>query len=514
MPPTSNNLRLTLLGFCAAAFIALPATRGHAAGGKIAIQVVDGHTGEPIAVRMHLKNQHGLLPRINGVPVWHDHFVLDGSHTLRLATGVYTFEMERGLEYKQRTGHFVIQEGARDTKLVQMERFVDMRGEDWWSGDLHIQRPLNDVELLMRADDLHVGSVITWKNGDNRRLRNSPLPQVHRFDGNRVRNLRAGQDQRRGGTLLYFNLPEPLDLPAATREYPPSAAFLKQTRQFPHAHVDIEKPFWWDMPVWIASGMVDSIGIAHDHLWRDGGEDDESDGKPRDRSSYPGPHGNGRWSTDIYYHLLNSGIRIPPSAGSGSGVAPNPVGYNRVYVYIDGEFSYEKWWAALRDGRVVVTNGPLLRPSVQNRPPGHVFRIPAGQTVELEIDLRLATRDKIEYLEIVRDGRVAHAVRLDKWAAAGGRLPALSFDRSGWFLVRAVTANPATFRFASSGPYYVEIGGEPRISRESARFFLDWVYERARQLDLSDPQQKADALGYLRAARNFWEQQLEKANAE
>ena len=103
---------------------------------------------------------------------------------------------------------------------------------------------------------------------------------------------------------------------------------------------------------------------------------------------------------------------------------------------------------------------------------------------------------------------------LDKWAAAGGRLPALSFDRSGWFLVRAVTANPATFRFASSGPYYVEIGGEPRISRESARFFLDWVYERARQLDLSDPQQKADALGYLRAARNFWEQQLEKANAE
>ena len=28
----------------------------------------------------------------------------------------------------------------------------------------------------------------------------------------------------------------------------------------------------------------------------------------------------------IYYHLLNCGLRVPPSAGSASGVLPNPVG--------------------------------------------------------------------------------------------------------------------------------------------------------------------------------------------
>ena len=63
----------------------------------------------------------------------------------------------------------------------------------------------------------------------------------------------------------------------------------------------------------------------------------------------------------------NAACAIPPSAGSGSGEAPNPVGYDRVYVHVDGELSYEKWWQAFRAGRVVVTNGPLLKPLGRRR---------------------------------------------------------------------------------------------------------------------------------------------------
>ena len=43
-----------------------------------------------------------------------------------------------------------------------------------------------------------------------------------------------------------------------------------------------------------------------------------------------GTQWDGYWTQDIYYALLNCGLRIPPSAGSASGVLPNPVGYNRV----------------------------------------------------------------------------------------------------------------------------------------------------------------------------------------
>ena len=41
--------------------------------------------------------------------------------------------------------------------------------------------------------------------------------------------------------------------------------------------------------------------------------------------------------------------------------------------------------------------------------------------------------------------------------------------------MRAVTSNPKTLQFASSGPYYVEKAGRPRISRASVKFFIDWI---------------------------------------
>ena len=93
----------------------------------------------------------------------------------------------------------------------------------------------------------------------------------------------------------------------------------------------------------------------------------------------------------------------------------------------------------------------------------------------MEIALDLATRVPVEYLQIVKNGIVENEVRLADWTKQKGRLPPLHFDDSGWFLVRAVTTNQRTYQFASSGPYYVEKGGRPRVSRRSVQFFLDWI---------------------------------------
>jgi len=313
--------------------------------------------------------------------------------------------------------------------------------------------------------------------------------------------------------LLYFNLHNPLPITGSSREYPSPVKFLEMARDVADAHIDIEKPFWWDMPVWVATGQVDSIGIAHNHMHRDGVLDNEAWGKPRDKSKYPGAHGNGLWTQDIYYHLLNCGLRIPPSAGSASGVLPNPVGYNRAYVHCGDELTYNGWWEGLRAGRVVVTNGPLLRPLVNGELPGHVFRGQGGP-VELEVALKLSLRDKVDYLEIVKNGRVIHQVKLQDYAQAGGHLPKVAFQSSGWMLVRAIATNPDTFRFASTGPYYVEIDDKPLISRASAQFFVDWVYERARRIKLADPGQQAEVLAPHRVARDFWEAKVAAANAE
>lgn len=265
----------------------------------------------------------------------------------------------------------------------------------------------------------------------------------------------------------------------------------------------------------IANGQVDSIGLAHSHMCRDATVNNEADGRPRDAKRYASFRGNAEWSHEIYFRLLDCGLRVPPSAGSGSGEAPNPVGYNRIYVHIDGHFDHEAWWDNFRAGRVFITNGPLLQPFVQGQLPGFVFKAEKGKKLELEIGLNFYAlkRDPINYIEIIKDGHVDQELRPEDYAK-NGQLPKVTFDRSGWFLVRVVTNAPKTFRFAMTAPYYVDIGDEPRISKQAAQFFLDWVVERAKQIKLDDPQQQKEVIQWHRKARDFWQELVSKATAD
>src|SRR5689334_23164369 len=104
--------------------------------GRLDIRVIDKATGQALAARMHLKNTKGTPVKPPKVPYWKDHFVFDGQIVLELSPGMYTFELESGPEYKWRDGNFLIERDANDSKTVEMERFVDMKKEGWWSGDL------------------------------------------------------------------------------------------------------------------------------------------------------------------------------------------------------------------------------------------------------------------------------------------------------------------------------------------------------------------------------------------
>jgi hypothetical protein len=473
---------------------------------------------------MHLFNAKGkpVLPRKS--PGWKDHFAFEDEISLELPLGRYTFEIERGPEYRDYKGNFEIKLFGEGTETIKMHRIADLSKEGWWSGEMHIHRPLEQIELVMRAEDLHVAPVISWWKGLDRRWEAEPeTPHgIVEFDENRYYSDLVGEDERRGGAILYYGLPAPVELARATQDYPSMLTLLERARQAENVHIDIEKPFWWDTPVWLASGKIDSIGVLNNHLWRGGMLDDEAWGKPRNRDLYPPQHGNGRWSEAIYYHVLNCGLRIAPSAGSGSGVMANPIGYNRVYVQCGNDFSYEKWFEGLRAGRVFITNGPLLRATVEGEYPGHTFEASRGEKLSFEIALNLSTREKIEYLEIIKDGEPIINVRLDQLAASKGRLPLVPFEESGWFLVRVVTENEKTYRYASTGAFYVEYVGAPRVSRSSARFFVDWIDQRIEQIEKNElkpparltDEQRQQILAEQQAARDFWQNLVETANAK
>ncbi len=389
-----------------------------------------------------------------------------------------------------------------------------MSKEGWWSGDLEIERPLKEIETAMLADDLHVGEVVTWGNLDGL-LKPPPATPTERkplveFADQRIYRTDAGLLRGPSGSLLVLNATQPLAAEALARDSIEELALL--ARKETNAWIDVRRATSWDLPVWIALGLVDSIELADSQLARDSVKADTAGTRPRNLGKMLTPGDVGRWTEAVYYNLLNCGLHIPLTAGSGSGVAANPVGYNRVYVHLDEPLSYQKWIENLRAGRVVVTNGPLIRPNVGGELPGYVFKADAGQAVEVEVGLTLSSRDPISYLEIVQDGRTVQEVRLDEWAKANGKLPPLQFRESGWFVVRAVTDVAATHRFASTGPYYVEIGYLPRISRAAVQFFLDWL--DAREKRPADKHADRSADPHVERAKAFWQDLLSKANAD
>jgi len=485
------------------------------ADATLEIRVTDGRE-KLLPCRIHLADAAGEPVRAKGLPFWRDHFVCTGNVSLPLSAGEYTVTIERGHEYQRVSRALTLGKSEHKTFTTVLERIAEFASKGWYSGDLHVHRPVEEVPLLMQAEDLHVAPVITWWNNRNRWAGES-LPQktLNRFDGNRYFDVMAGEDEREGGALMYFHLKRPLAIDKSQREYPSPMRFVAQAREFPQTWIDIEKPFWWDVPIWLASGEIDSIGIANNHMCRSRMYEDEAWGKPRDAKRLPAPRGNGFWTQEIYYDLLNSGLRVPPSAGSASGVLPNPVGYNRVYVHTGKNLDYDAWWAGLRAGRSFVTNGPLLLTVADGQRPGHIFSSPDGRPITISIQATVVSNDSIPQLEIIKNGATAHAVDVAGRTFEGdaGRV---TFNESGWFLVRAITDEPRTFRFASTAPYYVEIGDDARrVSERSVRFFLNWSHERKKRVPrlLKDAGQLAEVLVEHDHAIAFWSEQLEKANA-
>ncbi len=486
--------------------------------GKVELKIVD-QEGALMPCRIHLKNEKGEAVRAANLPFWYDHFVCPGQVVLELSDGPYQYEIERGPEFKPQKGTFDVTVSETKQHTVRMTRIVDLATRGWYSGELHVHRALKDVPLLMQAEDLHVAPVITWWNGKNLWSdRAIPKQTLTTFDTDRYYDVMGGEDERQGGALLYFGLKTPLDLPGGRRgfpEYPSPMKFVKQARQHEGVWIDIEKPFWWDVPVWLASGQVDSIGLANNHMCRSLMFKSEAWGKPRDSSRLPPPRGNGYWSQEIYYHILNCGLRIPPSAGSASGVLKNPVGYNRVYVNTDDRFSYETWWEGLKAGRSFVTNGPLLLCRANGHLPGHVFSFCNEQSARIELEMSLESNDVVPALEVIKDGSVVERIRTtDKSAECS---TTITFTQSGWFLVRAIADKPETFRFASTAPFYVEIGEDDRrISRRSAEFFIQWLAERKDHLKkgLKNPEKLREVLVYHDQAESFWQSLAAKANAD
>jgi hypothetical protein len=234
---------------------------------------------------------------------------------------------------------------------------------------------------------------------------------------------------------------------------PPGIEFVRKARAqkqglFPW--FDLEKPIWWEAPVMMALERPDSMGLLNNHYDQYGMYDNEAWARKRDTTRFPS---FSDYSLHLMYRYWNIGWMVPPSAGAASGVLPNPVGYNRMYVNLDGEFNVEKWYEGVRAGRVMVSNGPIL------------FFDPKGR-------LEAISRDDLDRVELVANGKV-----IQSWKPQGKRFRA-SFKvdptQHSWIAARCFAKNDLTVRLAHTGPFPLQGKWD---KREDARYFREWIQE-------------------------------------
>jgi hypothetical protein len=135
----------------------------------------------------------------------------------------------------------------------------------------------------------------------------------------------------------------------------------------------------------------------------------------------------------------------------------------------------------------------------------------------VSLDIRVLGNDPLEAVEVIRDGVVVERLTGEDLGERVRAKP-LTFGSSGWFLVRAIAAVPETFRFASTAPFYVEVGeSRETVHRDDVAFFLRWIDERFATLqvdpkgDLGDLPRKEDVLKPHREAKLFFERRLSRA---
>ena len=229
-------------GLLALASLAWPEpARAEDGASPVELTVLDRQTGQPVPCRVHLSDAAGKPQRPPALPFWRDHFACPGTARLDVAPGDYTYEVERGPEYARAGGRFTARDKAPVKVQVELERLADLAKEGWWSGELHVHRPVAEIPLLMQAEDLHVAPVITWWHnrkmnrnlwdGTGKGAERLPADPLVRFDGDRYYHVLAGEDERGGGALLYFNLRRPLDLSGAELEYPSPMTFVAEARR-------------------------------------------------------------------------------------------------------------------------------------------------------------------------------------------------------------------------------------------------------------------------------------------
>ena len=230
-----------------------------------------------------------------------------------------------------------------------------------------------------------------------------------------------------------------------------------------------------------------------------------------------------RASAAVWYQLLNCGFR--PAAAAGTDAMTNyaslrgPVGLNRVYAAVNATpkepaAREDEWLAALKAGRTMATNGPLLGFTLEDKEPGSTIALP-GERGEVHYRGFLRSAVPVDHLEIVANGQVLRTIRLTGDRTSADFEGRIHVQGAGWLLLRAWSGDSYAdtldaYPYATTNPVF--FGGVNAATHcgADASYFLKWIDRleaaAAAHTGYNSAQEREKTLGEIRAARAVIEQ--------
>jgi hypothetical protein len=391
---------------------------------RVDARVVDDVTGQPLAARVAITNAAGKFVEIQGKHSHVDYLgkrwcYVDGRFSVDLEDAQTRIEIRRGFETLPFEGPIgkanSDSSNSKSTEVFRLHRWIDMRTNGWFNGDIHAHLPSpEETRLQMEAEDLNAQTLLYLSDSEPSVPVNKSFTgrlDAHSTIGREIYVAQELQDFQMGHLTL-------LGITNLVNGYPQAGGGMEFWTNRPHwdmiralrgAKAQNAIVFWShidslpgaQLPIGLALGMVDGVELI---TWID----------PTQLPNHWDPWLNSGFSQaefpvmrslDLYYTFLNAGFRVPIAAGTDKFYEEIPLGCNRVYV--KDATNYASWLAGVKAGRAFVCNGPMLDFEVDGLQPGGTAQFQEAKTVRARVTARSIL--PFNTLDIVINGQpVAH----------------------------------------------------------------------------------------------------------
>ena len=469
--------------------------------------LVDGATGQPTSAKIKVTDTNtgqvylpaGAIKTMPKIPKpgTHRYFYARGSYEVAVPPGRYQIEVVRGISHDAAVQFTEVGSGITHVHDFRIPVLKDLHTSGWYSGNTHThysveieEDPDDRLRMVPPAEALDVSVISYLIRNDSpyitNRYRVGRLPQFSRDGtimdmGEEARNNRTFGDFGYGH-VLFLNIPravEPVSTGLLSKDgkapdFPTLSMLCAEARRIGGTTVWCHNGSGMEAPVAAALGHMDAYNVA--------------DGLDADYARY--------------YGLLNCGLRVPASSGTDWWIYD----HNRVFVQVEGGFSYDTWIAGLRAGRTFVSNGPLLELRVNDKGPGATLETRGP----LQVSAHVISRLPFDRLEIVYNGEIV--AEQGAWKQRETKLEReLRVDRGGWIAARVVSegkTHAGSGVFAHSSPIYVRVPNTPHRMAAAAGAFVDEIEDSMRSIRktfrFAKDADRALALGRFEAGRNVF----------